>query len=94
MQYWSGRATNLCITQVCCPPRPTVCNVIHAHRYHEESVSQNQNTGEIALIAEKHINGRIISGKIQTKNVWTTATAKDRGYIEVRATMPAKVSLI
>ena len=71
-----------------------MCNVIHAHRYLEESVSQNQNTGEISLMAEKHPNGRIISGKIQTKNVWTTASVKDRGYVEVRATMPAKVSLI
>ena len=79
MQYWSGRATN-------------PFNVIHAHRYNEESVSQNQKTGEIALMAEKHFNGRVISGKIQTKNVWTTATVKDRGYVEVRATMPAKVS--
>ena len=81
LQYWSGRATNS-------------FNVTLAHRYHEESVSQNQNTGEIALMAEKHSNGRIISGKILTKNVWTTATVKDRGYVEVRATMPAKVSLI
>ena len=82
LQYWSGRATNS-------------FNVTLAHRYHEESVSQNQNTGEIALMAEKHSNGRIISGKIQTKDVWTIGgRVKDRGYVEVRATMPAKVSLI
>ena len=59
-------------------------------------MSQDLNSGEIEIKAEKHSDGRITSGKIETKNVWTTASdlaVKNRGYLEVRATMPAKVGL-
>ena len=59
-------------------------------------MSQDHNSGEITIKAEKHSDGRITSGKIETKNVWTTASdlpVKNRGYVEVRATMPAKVGL-
>ena len=59
-------------------------------------MSQDPTSGEIAIKAEKHSDGRITSGKIETKNVWTTASdlaVKNRGYVEVRATMPAKVEL-
>ena len=66
------------------------------YRYHKGSVSQDLNSGEIEIKAEKHSDGRITSGKIETKNVWTTASdlaVKNRGYLEVRATMPAKVGL-
>jgi len=63
--------------------------------YHTSSVSQDPNSGEIRIKAEKHSDGRITSGKVETKNVWTTASdlaVKNRGYVEVRATMPAKVN--
>ena len=63
------------------------------HRYHRGSVSQDHRSGEITIKAEKHSDGRITSGKIETKNVWSTSTdlaVKNRGYVEVRATMPAK----
>jgi len=63
--------------------------------YHKGSVSQDPHSGEILIKAEKHSDGRITSGKIETKNVWTTASdlaVKNRGYVEVRATMPAKVN--
>ena len=66
------------------------------HRYHRGSVSQEHKSGEIRIKAEKHPDGRITSGKIETKNVWSTASdlaVKNRGYVEVRATMPAKVGL-
>ena len=59
-------------------------------------MSQDPNSGEITIKAEKHSDGRITSGKVETKNVWTTASdlaVKNRGYVEVRATMPAKVGL-
>ena len=59
-------------------------------------MSQDPNSGEIKIKAEKHSDGRITSGKVETKNVWTTASdlaVKNRGYVEVRATMPAKVGL-
>ena len=59
-------------------------------------MSQDPTSGEIAIKAEKHSDGRITSGKIETKNVWTTASdlaVKSRGYVEVRATVPAKVGL-
>ena len=59
-------------------------------------MSQDSNSGEITITAEKHSDGKITSGKVETKNVWTTAsdlTVKNRGYVEVRATMPAKVGL-
>ena len=62
-------------------------------RYHRGSVSQDHRSGEITIKAEKHSDGRITSGKIETKNVWSTSTdlaVKNRGYVEVRATMPAK----
>ena len=67
---------------------------VERHRYHTSSVSQDPNSGEIEIKAEKHSDGRITSGKVETKNVWTTASdlaVKNRGYVEVRATMPAKV---
>ena len=66
------------------------------HRYHRGSVSQDHSSGEITIKAEKHSDGRITSGKIETRNVWTTASdlaVKNRGYVEIRATMPAKVGL-
>ena len=69
---------------------------VDRHRYHTSSVSQDPNSGEITIKAEKHSDGRITSGKVETKNVWTTASdlaVKNRGYVEVRATMPAKVGL-
>ena len=70
--------------------------ILNHYRYHKGSVSQDPNSGEIRIKAEKHSDGRITSGKIETKNVWTTASdlaVKNRGYVEVRATMPAKVEL-
>merc|ERR1711934_880303 len=63
--------------------------------YHKGSVKQDHNSGEITIKAEKHSDGKITSGKIETKNVWTTASdpaVKNRGYVEVRATLPAKVN--
>ena len=66
------------------------------HRYQKGSVSQDDDSGEITIKAEKHSDGRITSGQIETKNVWTTASdkaVKNRGYVEVRANLPAKVVL-
>jgi len=55
-------------------------------------VTQDRSSGEITLKAVKHSSGKITSGKVETKGVWTTASdhaVKNRGYVEVRATMPA-----
>ena len=57
-------------------------------------MTQDRSTGEITLKAVKHSSGKITSDKIETKGVWTTASdhaVKNRGYVEVRATMPANV---
>ena len=62
--------------------------------YKPEAVSQAGNGGPITLKAEHHSDGRITSGKIDTRNTWTTAqdqSIKTRGYLEVRATLPARV---
>ena len=73
-----------------------IADLILNPRYHRGSVSQDQNSGVITIKAEKHSDGKITSGKIETKNVWSTSSdlaVKNRGYVEVRATMPAKVGL-
>jgi len=72
----------------------TSCNHNHElQTYLPEKATQASN-GEITLKAEKHSNGWITSAKVETLGIWTTSTdsrVKDRGYIEVRATLPAKV---
>merc|ERR1712109_426818 len=61
--------------------------------YLPELASQASN-GEITLKGEGRSDG-IFSAKVQTAGIWTTSTnpaVKMRGYLEVRANLPAKVN--
>merc|ERR1719186_522471 len=64
--------------------------------YLPSSVHQDSGTNEVTLTAAKYEDGwhynKITSGRMDTKGVWTTAQSdaiKNRGYVEVRALMPA-----
>merc|ERR1712037_511087 len=58
-----------------------------------EAIYDQASNGEITLKGEGRPDG-IFSAKIQTAGIWTTSTNADvkmRGYLEVRANLPAKV---
>jgi len=60
--------------------------------YRPESASQAGN-GEITIKAERHSDGWITSARLESYQLWTTAqdpSIKNRGYLEVRSTIPAK----
>merc|ERR1711874_10037 len=60
--------------------------------YRPESASQASN-GEITIKAERHSDGWITSARLESYQLWTTAqdaSIKNRGYLEVRSTLPAK----
>merc|ERR1719508_173047 len=62
--------------------------------YDPRAVFQNQGTNEIVIMARQDEENRskIMSASLSTKGVWTTAQSpeiKNRGYLEVRALMPA-----
>jgi len=62
--------------------------------YTEDAATQDGNTGEITIKAEKHSDGSITSARLESYQVWSTAQSEDikmRGYVEVRSTLPAKV---
>ena len=62
--------------------------------YTPSAASQDPNTGEVTIRAEKHSDGTITSARLESYQVWSTAQSGDiktRGYVEVRATIPAKV---
>ena len=65
-------------------------------RYRPESASQAGN-GEITIKAERHSDGWITSARLESYQLWTTAmdaSIKNRGYLEVRSTIPARVRKI
>jgi len=60
--------------------------------YVPEAAVQDPTTGEITITAKKE-GGRITSARLESYGVWTTAQSadiKNRGYVEVRSTLPAK----
>jgi len=60
--------------------------------YRPESASQAAN-GEITIKAERHSDGWITSARLESYQLWTTAydsSIKNRGYLEVRSTIPAR----
>ena len=62
--------------------------------YVPSAAIQDPGTGEITITAEKHSDGSITSARLESYQVWSTAQSEDiktRGYVEVRATIPAKV---
>eukprot|EP00091_Calanus_sinicus_P011868 TRINITY_DN2677_c0_g1_i8.p1 TRINITY_DN2677_c0_g1~~TRINITY_DN2677_c0_g1_i8.p1 ORF type:complete len:305 (+),score=61.65 TRINITY_DN2677_c0_g1_i8:62-976(+) len=62
--------------------------------YLPDSASQAAN-GEITIKAERHSDGWITSARLESYQLWTTAqdpSIKNRGYLEVRSTLPAKVN--
>ena len=62
--------------------------------YTPDSASQAGNGGPITIKAERHSNGWITSARLESYQLWTTAqdpSIKTRGYLEVRATLPARV---
>ena len=64
-------------------------------RYRPESASQAAN-GEITIKAERHSDGWITSARLESYQLWTTAydsSIKNRGYLEVRSTIPARVRI-
>lgn len=69
------------------------CNHNHElQTYRPESASQAGN-GEITIKAERHSDGWITSARLESYQLWTTAqdaSIKNRGYLEVRSTIPAK----
>jgi len=59
------------------------------------AATQDPNTNEITIKAEKHEDGGITSARLESYQVWSTAQSPDikyRGYVEVRSTLPAKVN--
>jgi len=61
--------------------------------YTPDSASQAGNGGPITIKAERHSNGWITSARLESYQLWTTAqdpSIKTRGYLEVRATLPAR----
>jgi len=62
--------------------------------YVPEAASQDPSTGEITITAKKEGN-RITSARLESYQVWSTAQSadiKNRGYVEVRSTLPAKTN--
>jgi len=60
--------------------------------YVPEAAYQDPSTGEITITAKRE-GGRITSARLESYGVWTTAQSadiKNRGYVEVRSTLPAK----
>ena len=64
--------------------------------YIPEAAVQNKNTNEITITAKKDMgNGKITSARLESYQVWSTAQSSDiknHGYLEVRATLPAKTN--
>jgi len=61
-------------------------------QYEPEAVVQDSNSKEITITAQKQ-DKKVTSGRLETHGVWSTSTSEDtkmRGYIEVRALIPAK----
>ena len=57
------------------------------------AASQDSRTKEITITAKKESSRKITSARLETYGLWTTATSpqtKKRGYLEVRALLPAK----
>jgi len=62
--------------------------------YVPEAAVQDPNTNEITITAKKE-GRRITSARLESYKVWSTAQSadiKNRGYIEVRSTLPAKTN--
>jgi len=60
--------------------------------YVPEAAVQDPNTNEITITAKKE-GDRITSARLESYGVWSTAQSEDiknRGYVEVRSTLPVK----
>jgi len=69
------------------------CNHNNELQTYLPELANQASNGEITLKGEGRPDG-IFSAKIQTAGIWTTSTNADvkmRGYLEVRANLPAKV---
>jgi len=63
-------------------------------RYVHENAVQDPATGQITITAERRNDGKVYSARLESYKVWSTAQSGDiktRGYVEVRALLPAKV---
>merc|ERR1719232_33195 len=61
--------------------------------YKPENAWQDPSTGQITIKAERRSDGGVYSARLESYQVWTTAQSNDikkRGYVEVRALLPAK----
>ena len=75
-----------------CPPGKVYNEELQV--YIPSAATRDPATGEITIRAEKHGDGRITSARLESHDVWSTAQSeeiKTRGYVEVRANIPAKV---
>jgi len=62
--------------------------------YRDEQAVQDPATGQITITAERRDDGGVYSGRCESYQIWSTAQSEDikrRGYVEVRALLPAKV---
>ena len=60
--------------------------------YTPDNCQWNSETGEITITAKKE-GSRVTSGRLDTNGVWSTSQSEDikkHGYVEVRATIPAR----
>merc|ERR1712241_442313 len=51
-------------------------------------------SGQITIKAERRSDGQVYSARLESYGLWTTASSpatKNRGYVEVKALIPAKV---
>jgi len=59
-----------------------------------DAVTQDDN-GVITIKAVEYVSGRITSGRLNSYKIWSTSQSPDikmRGYVEVHATLPAKIN--
>ena len=66
---------------------------IHQNEFYPEACKQYEVTNEITITAQRDQDGKVITGRLETHNVWSTASIeeiKKHGYIEVESTLPAK----
>jgi len=62
--------------------------------YRDEQAVQDPATGQITITAERRDDGGVYSGRCESYQIWSTAQSEDikkRGYVEVRALLPARV---
>ena len=63
--------------------------------YVPENAYQDPASGHITIKAERRADGQVYSARLESYRLWTTASSpqtKNRGYVEVKALIPAKVN--